>query len=136
MLLLLLKGNPLLEHDVLDDYDYWYEFHNIVLYENTHGVNQRPWEEVMSMMIESIDAIYFYLHRIDDLPVEAHPIPFENLPQDEDLVNPPAVEDEDPMNRPMFEDPMDLQVVDDQIVDNQAQHPIEDESDESTIAYE
>ncbi|KAH0972835.1 hypothetical protein GBA52_024994 [Prunus armeniaca] len=81
----------------------------------------------MNMMIESIDATYFYLHLIDDLPVEAHPIPVENLPQDEDPVDPQAIEDEDPMNLPVFEDPMDLQVVDDQLVDNQAQHPVEDE---------
>ncbi|KAL6272409.1 hypothetical protein ACE6H2_023101 [Prunus campanulata] len=98
---------------------------------NTHDLSQRPWEEVMNMRIERIDATDFFLHPIDDLPA-----PVENLPEDEDPVDPPAVEDEDPMNLPVVVDPMDLQVVEDQLVDNQAHYPVEDESDESTITNE
>ncbi|CAB4316730.1 unnamed protein product [Prunus armeniaca] len=108
-ILLLLEGNPLLEYDVPYEYDYWYEFHDVVLYENTHGLSQRHWEEVMNMMIERINATNFFLHPIDDMPAEAHLVPIENL-----------LEDEDPMDLPVVEDPMDLQVVEDQLLDNQA----------------
>ncbi|CAB4286348.1 unnamed protein product [Prunus armeniaca] len=93
-ILLLLEGNPLLEYDVPYEYDYWYEFHDVVLYENTHGLSQRHWEEVMNMMIERINATNFFLHPIDDMPAEAHLVPIENL-----------LEDEDPMDLPVVEDP-------------------------------